>query len=146
MIERYIHAGIELALIIRGNFEKDGIEFFTPDHYSQQIGYMKRSKGHVIPAHVHNSVPREVHYTREVLFVRSGKLRVDLYSDQCEYIESAVLEAGDIILLASGGHGFEMIEETEMIEVKQGPHAGEEDKTRFEGVEPSDVRIMSRSK
>ena len=146
MIERFNHKGIELALIIRRDYQKDGIEFFTPDEYSQQMGYMKRPVGHVIPPHVHNSVPREVQYTREVLFVKSGSLRVDLYSDAREYVGSTFLEAGDIILLAAGGHGFEMIEETEMIEVKQGPHAGEEDKTRFNGVKPAEIRIMSHSK
>ncbi|MEE4216004.1 MAG: hypothetical protein V2I48_00175 [Xanthomonadales bacterium] len=143
MIDKINYNGIELALIIRKSFEKDGIEFFTPDDYSQQIGYMRRPTGHMIPPHVHNPVARKVHFTREVLIIRSGKLRVDLYSDDAVYVESAILEAGDIILLASGGHGFEVLEETEIIEVKQGPYAGDEDKTRFEGVDASEVVFKS---
>ena len=146
MIERINHNRIELALIIRHSFSSDGIEFLTPDDYSQQIGYMKRARGYVIPAHVHNPVAREVHFTREVLIIKSGRLRVDLYSDEREYVESAILEAGDIILLASGGHGFEMLEETEMIEVKQGPYAGEGDKTRFESVNATDIILHDEMK
>ena len=92
---------------------------------------MKHPAGKLIDPHVHNPVPREVHYTQEVLFIKRGKVRVDFYSNEQVYIESRTLETGDTILLATGGHGFEMLEETEMIEVKQGPYAGEEDKTRF---------------
>jgi hypothetical protein len=145
MIERILNADKELALIIRRSFKKDGIEFFTPGSYSQQIGYMKRSSGYTIPPHVHNPVVREVQYTKEVLFIRSGLVRVDFYSDEQEYLESAVLEAGDVILLAFGGHGFEMLEESEIIEVKQGPYAGESDKTRFNAIDKERI-IMRNSK
>jgi len=144
MIERILNAGKELALIIRRSFEKDGIEFFTPGSYSQQIGYMKRAKGYAIPPHVHNPVVREVQYTKEVLFIKSGQVRVDFYSDEQEYLESTVLAAGDVILLAFGGHGFEMLEESEIIEVKQGPYAGESDKTRFDAV-PEDRIVLRKS-
>ncbi len=142
MINRITHQDQELALIIRGSYRNDGIEFFTPGTYSQQIGYMNRPAGHVIPPHVHNPVPREVQFTKEVLFIRSGRVRVDFYSDAQEYLESTILEAGDVILLALGGHGFEMLEPTEIIEVKQGPYAGDADKTRFSGIAASQVRIV----
>lgn len=141
MINRIIHADKELAVIIRRSFHKDGIEFLTPSTYSQQLGYMNRPAGHVIPPHVHNPVVREVQYTKEVLFVRSGRVRVDFYSDEQDYLESTILEAGDVILLAFGGHGFEMLEPTEMIEVKQGPYAGDQDKTRFLPVDLAQLRI-----
>ena len=141
MIQRICHAGKELALIIRHSFKKDGIKFFTPGDYSQQIGYMKRAPGYVIPPHVHNPVPREVQYTTEVLFIKSGRLRVDFYNEEQEYLESALLEAGDVILLAFGGHGFEMLEETEIIEVKQGPYAADQDKTRFEPIAKDQIKV-----
>lgn len=121
-----------LALIIPNNYQKDGIEFFTPDDFSQQLAYMKHPKGKIIQPHVHNLVMREVHFTQEVLFLKRGKLRVDFFDDDQIYIESYILEAGDVILLSSGGHGFEVLEEIEMIEVKQGPFVGELDKTRFQ--------------
>ncbi len=130
-IERIADRDTDLALIIRRAYRSDGIEFFTPSSYSQQIGYMNRPAGYVIQPHVHNSVPREVQYTNEVLFIRSGRVRVDFYSEQQDYLLSRELAEGDIILLIRGGHGFEMLEPTEMVEVKQGPYAGELDKTRF---------------
>lgn len=143
MIDRIIYEDLELALIVRSSFHTEGIVFLTPSTYSQQLGYMNRPSGHVIPPHVHNPVVREVHFTKEVLFVRSGRLRVDFFSEAREYLESSILEAGDVILLAYGGHGFEMLEPTEIIEVKQGPYAGDMDKTRFEAVSPDLLRIRT---
>ena len=141
LIEHIVNEDIELALIIRNNFHKDGIEFFTPSTYSQQIGYMNRPKGYVISPHVHNPVLREVEYTKEVLVIKSGRLRVDFYSEEQTYLESTILEKGDVILLTHGGHGFEMLEATEIIEVKQGPYAGDQDKTRFKAVDAKDLRM-----
>ncbi|MBY5811311.1 hypothetical protein [Rhizobium leguminosarum] len=131
MIEKITNGGELQAMILRSNYTFDGIQFFTPDEFSQQLAYMKRPTGYVIQPHVHNAVVREVLYTKEVLLIKSGVVRVDFYSDAQEYYESAILRAGDVILLAFGGHGFEIIEEAEIIEVKQGPYAGESDKTRF---------------
>ena len=131
MIESITHNNRLFAIIISHRFSEPGIHFFTENQLSQQLAYMKHPAGKLIDPHVHNPVPREVHYTQEVLFIKSGKVRVDFYSDGQEFLESRVLENGDTNLLATGGHGFEMLEETEMIEVKQGPYAGEEDKTRF---------------
>jgi mannose-6-phosphate isomerase-like protein (cupin superfamily) len=128
--------GVVFAMIIRSSFTADGVNFFTPNDFSQQLAYMHHPAGKVIDAHVHNPVPREVHYTLEVLFIRRGRLRVDFYDKERNYLESRELERGDTILLAEGGHGFEVIEEVEMIEVKQGPYAGDADKTRFEGSAP----------
>lgn len=134
MIEHILNREKELAVILRHSFNKEGIEFITPSTYSQQLGYMNRPSGYVIQPHVHNAVPREVQFTKEVLFIKSGKVRVDFYDDDQKYLESCILNKGDVILLAFGGHGFEMLEASELIEVKQGPYAGDADKTRFEGI------------
>lgn len=140
---REIFSGSKLiALIIPSNFSFDGIKFFTPDNLSQQLAYMKRDAGYNIEPHIHNDVKREVVNTREVLMIRRGKVRVDFYDDNQKYIESRILRTGDVILFASGGHGFEMIETTEIIEVKQGPYAGDQDKTRFSGIEKSEIRLV----
>ena len=95
---------------------------------------MHHPAGKVIDAHVHNMVHRNVVLTQEVLFIKKGILRVDLYDEYEDYLESRNLYAGDILLLISGGHGFLVLEEVEMIEVKQGPYAGDNDKKRFENV------------
>lgn len=130
-----------LAIIISGKYNEPGISFFTPNDLSQQVAYMNHPKDHNILPHVHNLVKREVHYTQEVLIIKSGKLRVDFYNSDKKYLESYVLESGDIIVLVSGGHGFKVIEPVEMYEIKQGPYAGDNDKTRFEGINDEEVRI-----
>ncbi len=130
-----------LALIVRAEFAKPGISFFTPNDLSQQLAYMQHPMGKIIAPHVHNPVPREVKFTQEVLFLRRGKMRVDFYDPEQQYLESRVLHAGDVILLATGGHGFEVLEPVEMFEVKQGPYAGDLDKTRFAGVPVDRIRI-----
>lgn len=128
-----------LAIIIKNDYKTDGVDFITANELSQQVAYMHHPVGKQIVPHVHNMVQRSVIMTQEVLFIKKGKLRVDFYDDYKDYLESIVLEAGDVILLVSGGHGFEVLEELEMIEVKQGPYAGEQDKTRFEGIGETDI-------
>jgi mannose-6-phosphate isomerase-like protein (cupin superfamily) len=134
LVENILHKDKLLAIIIPANFDKEGIHFFTSNDLSQQLAYMRHPAGKKIEPHVHNPVPREVQYTQEVLFLKRGKLRVDFYDEEQNYLDSRILTSGDVILLATGGHGFEVIEEIEMIEVKQGPYAGEEDKTRFTAI------------
>lgn len=128
-----------LAMVIRSNYICEGVDFITPDEYSQQVAYMHHPTGKAIDAHIHNLVHRNVVLTQEVLFIKSGRLRVDFYDDYEDYLESIVLETGDVILLVSGGHGFTVLEEVEMIEVKQGPYSGEIDKKRFKGIEENEV-------
>lgn len=140
-IETVEHQGEMYAMVLRAAYRADGISFFTPSNFSQQLAYMRWPAGHAIPPHVHNPVIREVQFTREVLFIRQGRVRVDFYTEDRAYMESRVLATGDVVLLAAGGHGFEMLEESEMIEVKQGPYAGEQDKTRFEPVPGHRLRI-----
>lgn len=130
-----------LALIIRNNYVCDGVDFITPSEFSQQVAYMHHPTGKSIDAHVHNLVHRHVVLTQEVLFIKKGKLRVDFYDDYEDYLESRILNAGDVILLVSGGHGFTVLEEVEMIEVKQGPYAGDGDKKRFRGISAEEVII-----
>jgi len=130
-IERIINNDILLAIIVRSDFTDKGINFFTPDSFSQQLAYMSHPAGKCIQKHYHNPVKREVHFTQEVLVIKNGKLKVDFYSKDLQYLESRILGKGDIILLSDGGHGFEVLEDLEMYEIKQGPFAGDGDKTRF---------------
>ncbi len=139
MIERITSNLRELAIILRADYKSEGIEFFTPDNFSQQLAYMNRPSGYMIQPHVHNPVERQVLYTKEVLYIKSGQVRVDFYEEDKSYLESRVLNAGDVILLAYGAHGFYMLEDSEIIEVKQGPYVGEADKTRFDGIESDEL-------
>ncbi len=135
-----------LAMIIRNSYSCEGVDFITPNEYSQQVAYMHHPTGKMIDAHVHNMVYRNVVLTQEVLFIKKGILRVDFYDDYEDYLESKELHAGDIILLISGGHGFHVIEEVEMVEVKQGPYAGENDKKRFDGIKENEVIYKENKK
>lgn len=143
MIENFKYKKKTYAIIVYKKYKAKGIKFLTPNEFSQQLGYMNRPKNYVIPPHIHNPVSREVTFTNEVLFVKSGKMRVDFYDNKKNYIESRILKKGDTILLVSGGHGFIMLEPTEIIEVKQGPYVGETDKTRFESV--SDHKVVIKT-
>jgi hypothetical protein len=135
-IETIVDGLESIALIIRAEFDEPGLHFFTPPVFSQQLAVMRHPKGKILAAHVHNHVSRHVLQTQEVLLIRKGKVKVNLYSSLRRYLCSPVLRTGDVILLCGGGHSFEMLEETTMVEVKQGPYAGDSDKIRFE--EPVD--------
>jgi len=139
----WISAGdIRLALIVRASYDRQGITFFTPPEFSQQLAHMHHPAGKVIDAHVHNRIDRQVAFTQEVLVIQRGRLRVDFYGAPGNYLESRVIGAGDTLLLVTGGHGFEVIEEVTMLEIKQGPHAGDADKTRFAAATPAQLRIL----
>jgi len=132
MIERITHEGNLLAIIIRKNFDKDGISFITPNDFSLQLGYMKHPKGREIKPHIHHPVYRETIGTQEVLIIQKGEIRIDFYSADEQYLESRELSAGDVILLVSEGHGMTVLKPVKMIEVKNGPFHPEEDKEKFE--------------
>ena len=143
-IDRVYNGEELLSVIIRDNYHAQGITFITPDDFPHQLGYMNRDKDYVIVPHVHNKVPRNVDFTQETLVVKSGVVRVDFYTQEQEYIESRIVYKGDIILLASGGHGFKMLQPTEIIEIKQGPYAGAMDKVRFDPIDDSKVILKDK--
>ena len=132
--------GNQLCLIVRSWFSVPGIDFLTPDTFGQQVAYMNRPKGQVIQAHIHEPISRTLIGTQEVLYIRKGRIRVDFYESDRTYVSSMILEAGDLMLLNTGGHGFEVLEDIDMIEIKQGPFAEGRDKTRFVP-EPHEIRF-----
>lgn len=132
----YIYNKDELyCIILRNSYSSNSISFFTPDNFSQQLGYLPHSKNNIIQPHIHKINKREVLYTHEVLIIKSGSVKINFYDNTYVFIGSEVVNTGDIILLCGGGHGFEILEETVMVEVKQGPYMGIDDKERFKGVE-----------
>jgi hypothetical protein len=133
MIEKIIHNNTVIALIIYKDYKQEGIQFLSPNEYSLQLGYMTRPKGYRVLPHIHNSVHRNTIGTQEVLFIKSGEIRIDFYSFEQVFLESRKLSAGDIILLAGAGHGIEVLKEAEIVEVKNGPFIEGVDKGRFEG-------------
>lgn len=139
MIENIKYNELNLAIIIRSGYKKEGIEFFTGDHDPMQFGYIGREKDYIIPPHKHNAIERTVSFTHEVLYLKTGKIRVDFYDNAENYLKSCIINQGDVILLADGGHGFKMLESSEIIEVKQGPYLGEKDKIRFNPIDDTKI-------
>jgi mannose-6-phosphate isomerase-like protein (cupin superfamily) len=131
LVERILDREDCLAIIVRAEYTEPGINFFTDNHLSQQLAFMSHPSGKVIEPHVHRPVARQVQYTQEVLVIRKGKLRVDFYTEDQEYLDSRTLRDGDVILLIKGGHGFCVEGDVEMFEIKQGPYAGDADKKKF---------------
>ena len=138
-VERIYNGKQFLGLIIRKDYHDLGIQFLTSDDFPQQLGYMNREKDYVIAPHVHNAVPRTIELTQEVLIIQKGKVRVDYYDDDKNYLESRIAYEGDIVYLGYGGHGFKMLEDSEIVEVKQGPYCGVNDKVRFEPIKDNQV-------
>ena len=131
---RIEHKGIELGAIVQSTYHNSGIGFFSNDDDGLQLGYMNRPDNYVIAPHTHNKVKREVFFTEEILFIRSGMVRVDFYDDNQQYVESHIVRGGDIVILKAGGHGFKVLERADIFEVKQGPYLGAQDKVRFEPI------------
>jgi mannose-6-phosphate isomerase-like protein (cupin superfamily) len=130
-----------IAIIIRRQYKAEGLKFITTPDYSQQLACMHHPKGKYIDAHWHPEQKREIYKTQEVLIIREGSVRVDFYDQDQKYIRSKVLQAGDVLFLARGGHGFEVLENLDMVEVKTGPYLESKDKVRFPHVEPERICI-----
>lgn len=97
MIKRFFYNNELIAFVIKRDYTKEGITFFTDDEFPEQIAYMSHKKDTVVMAHVHNKIERKILVTQEVLILKKGKIRLDLYNENKEYIESYIAEAGDII-------------------------------------------------
>ena len=132
MLKEIKHKEQLIAMILTHNHSRSGLEFFTSNEHTLQMGYMKYPAHHRIVPHVHKPVPRAITYTLEAIFVKSGKVLVDLYTEEKKFVKAVELVKGDVILFTSGGHGFKFIEEGELIEIKQGPYVSQDiDKEKF---------------
>ena len=142
MIEKILHKKKLLALIVRGKYRsKKGITFFTPNDSTQQFGYMKHKKKHVIKPHLHKKRTTKILYTTEVILLLKGILRVDFYTSFKKYLFSKILKKHDLIILNDGSHGFKVLKKCKLIEVKQGPFFKSLDKTRFDKVNEKKIKI-----
>lgn len=131
-IEFIEHNGEIIAIIVRRDHQGEGVNFLTPPHFPKQLAHMSHLKGHIVKPHYHVPIKREIEGTQEVLVIKKGKIKTDIYNNEQSHIATRILEEGDTILLASGGHGLEVIEDVEMIEIKQGPYSEENDKRHFQ--------------
>jgi mannose-6-phosphate isomerase-like protein (cupin superfamily) len=129
----YFHTpgGQLLAITVKSSAEAEGIRFLTSPDDQFQIGLLGWPSGHEIAAHTHVTLEREISRTSEVLFIRSGKVLMHLYSDSGVNLAEEMLSPGDTAVFLAGGHGFVMVEPAQIIEIKQGPYLGEQEKIRF---------------
>ena len=142
MLEKITHKKKLLALIVRGKYRsKKGITFFTPNDSTQQFGYMKHKKKYVIKPHLHKKRFTKIFQTTEVILLLKGILRVDFYNQSKRYLSSKILKEKDIIMLVHGGHGFKVLRNVEMLEIKQGPYSLIKDKIKFENINENKIKV-----
>lgn len=142
MIEKIKYKKKLYALIVRGKYRnKKGITFFTNNKDIQQFGYMNHKKNHIIKPHIHKRQTRKLIYTSEVILILKGKLRVDFYTTKKKYLFSKLLNEKDIIMLVHGAHGFKVVENVQMIEIKQGPYITKLDKIKFNETKELNIRL-----
>ena len=142
MIEKVLHKNKLFALIVRRQFrKKSGINFFTPTDATQQFGFMKHKKNHFIKPNKHNKRMTRILRSTEVILLLKGTLRTDFYNNNNKYLLSKIINERDIIMLIHGGHGFKVLKNVEMIEVKQGPYRLADDKVKFKAVDEKKIKF-----
>jgi mannose-6-phosphate isomerase-like protein (cupin superfamily) len=130
VIERMTHAGQELAYIVRSQTHLE-TRYVTPPELNLQVGFIVYHAGEQILRHVHLPVERHIVGSMEVLIVRQGRCEVDVYTDERELVATSELREGDVLIAIAGGHGFRVLEDLVLLEVKQGPYPGVAEKERF---------------
>ena len=142
MIEKIIYKKKLYAITVKGKYRnKKGLTFFTPNNATQQFGYINHKKDYIIKPHKHKKRLTKILTTTEVILLLKGSLRVDFYTESKKYLFSKIINKGDIILLASGGHGFKVLKDVQMIEVKQGPYSLSKDKVKFKEINEEKIKI-----
>ena len=131
LVECVDHEGESIAFIIRAEKSVEETTFLTPEDFKQQIGFIVYPKGGEIVRHIHKPMERHLVGMSEILLVKKGLLEADFYTDEKQYLETRELREGDLVLLVSGGHRFRCMEDTVLLEIKQDPYIGQEEKERF---------------
>lgn len=123
--EKIVHKGAILAIVIRDSSWEEGLNFVSSDVDFQQVGFWGYNKGKKLNPHIHLVKPRTVEHTQEVLFVKEGSIKADVFTEKEEFLKAVELHKGDVMVLLKGGHGYEVLEDnTKVLEVKNGPYLG----------------------
>jgi len=123
--------GTILAYLVRGGAPPTETTFLTPDDCGLQVGHVVYPAGGEIARHVHLPIERHLVGSTEVLLLQQGRCEVDVYTDDRRMITTREMHVGDILIAVSGGHGFRVLEDTVLLEIKQGPYPGGAEKERF---------------
>lgn len=130
-IEKIKSKGKTLVYLIRGKQKITKTQFITPQCANLQVGHIVYPEGSVIPKHLHKKVIRRLVRTEEVLIVKKGNCLFDIYDDRKKLVTTRKVGEGDIIIIAGGGHGFRVVKDLVLLEIKQGPYTGIDEKERF---------------
>lgn len=133
MIEEVRDSRIEggeglLAIVIRKDQRKNGVNFVTDRDAELQVALIKHPCGHEVVPHRHLPASRTLKLTQEVLVVQKGFLLARFYASDGRYVDSKCIGPNEVVLLISGGHGFVAETDVEFVEVKTGPYLGALDK------------------
>jgi hypothetical protein len=120
-----------LAYLIRGAVPPAQTTFLTPDDCNLQVGHVVYPAGSEIARHIHLPIERHIVGTTEVLIVQRGRCEVDVYAADRRLVATRPLGQGDILIAVSGGHGFRVLDDTVLLEIKQGPYPRGAEKERF---------------
>jgi hypothetical protein len=131
-IESISQGQTAIAYVVRADATGATTSFFTGDDATFQAGFVVYPAGGSVVPHIHLPVVRTIVGTSELLLVRRGRCIVDIYGDDQTLLASRQLETGDLVISVGGGHGFRMLEDTVLFEVKQGPYGGAAEKERFD--------------
>jgi hypothetical protein len=129
--ESILHEGKILCVIVRADPAPEKTTFYTPNDFTLQVGKIVYCAGDEIPRHAHRPVTRALDSTSEILVVQKGRMIIDVYTDAHDFLCSREMDTGDVVILVAGGHGFRLLEDTILLEVKQGPYSGIQEKERF---------------
>jgi hypothetical protein len=124
VIETIADAGVVLAYIAHGAVLPSETTFLTPVECNMQVGHVVYPSGGEIPRHAHLPVERHLVSSTEVLVIQRGRCEVDVYSEDRRLVATRELALGDILISVGGGHGFRVLEDLVLLEIKQGPYPG----------------------
>ena len=110
----------KLVAILLGKFPKGSIPQ-TDGKEPLQLVTLKHPEGKYLLAHTHRPAPRKTAKMQECIVVRKGKIQVDLYGHDKKMFKKIKMETGDLLILLNGGYGIHILEDAEMVELKNGP-------------------------
>lgn len=123
-----------LAIIVRADAKSDEkYNFLTNNDQPFQFGVNFYPPGEIIKGHAHLLRTTTVESIQEFILVSEGRMRLHVFDENDTHVADAVLGKGDSVLLLAGGHGFDMLEATKLVEVKQGPYDGKSKDKRVFG-------------
>ena len=138
-VENVVYKEKLLAVIIRAQalteLQASGkkMSFHTPEHFPLQVGLHARPKGDIVPAHFHNPFPELRNLAvQEFFYIKSGLVKIDLFDERENdaKVSEVLVGEGDTVILNTG-HGLTFLENTQIVELKQGPYRGKDEEKRF---------------